>query len=228
VTSFSDVWARCVQLINRANHWNLSGARVDEDELATAVGSGATVMVYGKVEDAISSYGIVAVALIDPGLREVSTMVVSCRVIGLGVDEALMATVLDAFGPVRLRAVATGRNLAAQDFMSRHRQVDGVLATCPPPRTLRCPAHWRATCRRRRSPSCRQQARGHHRSSHHSSMQLSALRQGVEQGGDEHLGVTRGPFGLLVAVGFFAVTHSFVGCGHRLQSELGASTGDRG
>ena len=43
---------------------------------------------------------------------------------------------------------------------------------------------------------------------------------GVEQGGDKCLSVTRGPFGPLVDIRFFAVTHTFVGGGHLPQSEL--------
>lgn len=124
---------RCAQLINRANQWSLSGARTDERELAHAVGVEGKVLVYGTVEDAAGSYGIVAVALVDPQLKEISTMAVSCRVIGMGVDEALMSAVLGALGPLRLQSAETGRNMAAQDFVKRHCDAEGALSECPSP-----------------------------------------------------------------------------------------------
>ena len=128
----SDVGRRCLQLLNKTNQWNLNGEKVDEQEFCRAVGSGRAVLAHGNVEDATTVYGTVAVAIIDPEVPELSHMAVSCRVIGMGIDDAFAAQLIDAFGPLSVRAKATDRNRAAQDFLQR-RLDGGRLSSCPAP-----------------------------------------------------------------------------------------------
>jgi hypothetical protein len=47
-------------------------------------------------------------------------MAVSCRVIGMGIDEAFASEVSKAFGPLHLDFDATDRNMITQAFVSEH------------------------------------------------------------------------------------------------------------
>lgn len=113
----SPTMVRCVQLINKTNQWNLNGRRIAPDELQTSLDRDH-VLVWGEVADTNGSYGIVAAAVVHPKTAIVTHLVVSCRVIGMGVDEAFVSQLCNAFGLLRLDFAPTERNLAAQSFMS--------------------------------------------------------------------------------------------------------------
>jgi hypothetical protein len=49
--------------------------------------------------------------------KRVSHMVVSCRVIGMGIDDALAHSLSDRFGPLVYAYADSGRNLAAHSFL---------------------------------------------------------------------------------------------------------------
>jgi FkbH-like protein len=110
---------RAVQLINKTNQWNLNGARISEADFATALGEGARCLVC-EVHDRSNEFGIVAVVLVDPVARRVSHMVISCRVIGMGIDDAIAAFVAQRFGEICWEFAPTGRNKATEAFFARH------------------------------------------------------------------------------------------------------------
>ncbi|KJE77310.1 hypothetical protein FEAC_10250 [Ferrimicrobium acidiphilum DSM 19497] len=115
----SKAMVRCVQLFNKTNQWNINGHRLTNEEVQTLMDQ-QHILVWGEVEDRNGSYGIVAAAMIDVTQRMVTHLVVSCRVIGMGVDEAIVDQLCQAFGPLRIDFVPTDRNRAAQSFMSNY------------------------------------------------------------------------------------------------------------
>lgn len=106
----SDEAVRAVQLINKTNQWNLNGHRLES--------APAGEIVWGSVADSTTGYGIVAVAVVDAAERVVTHLVVSCRVIGMGIDQAFVAELGRAFGRLRLAYRPTDRNRATQAFMA--------------------------------------------------------------------------------------------------------------
>jgi predicted enzyme involved in methoxymalonyl-ACP biosynthesis len=78
-------------------------------------------LVVAHTRDASNDYGLVGAALVDPASRLVTHMVVSCRVIGMGIDDALAHCLLRRFGPTLAFDYAdSGRNLAVRSFLAGH------------------------------------------------------------------------------------------------------------
>jgi FkbH-like protein len=111
---------RAVQLINKTNQWNLNGGRISESELSLALTAGRRLVV-AHTQDASNDYGLVAAALLDPASHRITHMVVSCRVIGMGIDDALAHCLLGRFGPTLAFDYAdSGRNMAVRSFLAGH------------------------------------------------------------------------------------------------------------
>ncbi len=118
--SHSGAAQRAVQLINKTNQWNLNGARISEGELSRALAAGHRLVV-AHTRDTSNDYGLVAAALVDVSSRRVTHMVVSCRVIGMGIDDALAHCLLGRFGPsLELDYTDSGRNMAVRSFLAGH------------------------------------------------------------------------------------------------------------
>jgi FkbH-like protein len=111
---------RAVQLINKTNQWNLNGARTNEGELSQALAAGRRLVV-AHTRDASNDYGLVGAAVVDVSSRRVTHMVVSCRVIGMGIDDALAHCLLGRFGPaLDFDYADSGRNMAVRSFLAGH------------------------------------------------------------------------------------------------------------
>ncbi len=116
---------RAVQLINKTNQWNLNGGRLGEGDLRRALAGGQRLFV-AHTKDRSNDYGLVAAALIDESAERITHMVVSCRVIGMGIDAALAHAVLSRFGPALAFAYAdSGRNMAVRSFLQGHLRPNG-------------------------------------------------------------------------------------------------------
>ena len=105
---------RAQQLLNKTNQWNLNGVRVSDAGMARYF---VEQRVYSaEVAGSGSSYGTVAVVLLDEAGQRVESMAISCRVIGLGVDEAVVSELCRRFGPLTFAFAETERNRAARAF----------------------------------------------------------------------------------------------------------------
>ncbi len=111
---------RAVELINRTNQFNTTGRRWSAAELRRFDGDGGRLWIL-RAADRFAEHGIVSVALIQSGrLRQ---MVLSCRVFGLGLEDAFLAQMVAKNPPPEpLRAdwQDTGRNATARQFLERH------------------------------------------------------------------------------------------------------------
>lgn len=112
---------RSFELINKTNQFNTTGRRWALEEMARAFASGAWLLAF-EVQDKHTAYGLVGVAIIRE--NHIEQFVMSCRVIGLDVEQRAMAEIearLFALGYQTVGAsfVKTAANLLAADLFSK-------------------------------------------------------------------------------------------------------------
>jgi hypothetical protein len=76
-----------MELINKSNQFNTTGQRWTHQEWVAGFNAGLRLLAF-QVEDKFTEYGIVVVVVLDE--NTISQFVMSCRVIGLGVEEAVI------------------------------------------------------------------------------------------------------------------------------------------
>ncbi|GGZ21330.1 SDR family NAD(P)-dependent oxidoreductase [Streptomyces poonensis] len=114
---------RVAQLTQRTNQFNLSTVRRSESELRTVLDEGARCWV-AEVADRFGEYGLVGAAItrLDTEAVVLDTFLMSCRVLGRGVEHAFLAAVAskeaEEGGPGTLEAVQrpTAKNRPARLF----------------------------------------------------------------------------------------------------------------
>jgi FkbH-like protein len=130
--------ARALELLNRTNQFNTTAERWTEQRALRAIQDGVVIWSF-DVRDRYQEYGIAAVALVDGTM--IQQLAVSCRVLGLDVDRAVIAFlvgILGQSGDVRAHLLDTGDNwqsreaLVAMGFTQRfgmelRRRVDAEL-----------------------------------------------------------------------------------------------------
>ncbi len=97
--------ARAAQLTQRTNQMNFTTRRRGEAEIHSLVASGGAECLTVEVTDRFGSYGLTGLAIFTTGPEAllVDTFLLSCRVLGRGVEHRLLA---------RLGEIAVGRGLA--------------------------------------------------------------------------------------------------------------------
>ena len=116
---------RLAQLTQKTNQFNLRTKRYGEAELRSRVDSGAHRVFWLRLSDRFGDEGVVAVAIV--ALEEtwfLDTFLMSCRVVGRGVEQTLMNHVLEeaaATGVAELRAeyIPTPRNGLVKDLLPK-------------------------------------------------------------------------------------------------------------
>jgi FkbH-like protein len=93
---------RIAELFQRTTQCNATGARFSLAELEAA---SVKAM---RVKDRFADHGLVGAAVVRDG--EIAGFALSCRVIGLGVEQRLLAAVVAAHGPLSARILETPRN----------------------------------------------------------------------------------------------------------------------
>ena len=130
---------RALQLLNKTNQWNLNGRRLSTEEMVRYVEQG--LLYVAEVVDSGSSYGTVVVLLLSEGQKQVDYLAISCRVIGMGVDEAVVSEMVQRFGPLTFAFVETERNRAARSFFQAYGWDDGMglpkIEMMEPPRHVK-------------------------------------------------------------------------------------------
>ena len=135
-------WPRLSQLTQRTNQFNFTTRRRGEPEMR-ALGGDTTVQAV-RVSDRFGDYGLVGlvIATDTADAVEVDTLLLSCRVLGRGVEHAMLASLgrlAQARGKalVRLRLIRTPKNEPALAFadavVGAHRREvdDGVVWDVP-------------------------------------------------------------------------------------------------
>jgi FkbH-like protein len=108
-------FARCLELINKSNQFNTTGRRWTMEDCAAFFALGGRYHAF-EVRDRFAAYGIVGVAiLLDATIKQ---FVMSCRVLGLDVETAVIAWIANNSGGPILRAelVETDANFLCRDL----------------------------------------------------------------------------------------------------------------
>jgi FkbH-like protein len=121
VSTIDARFARALELINKTNQFNTTGKRWTQQELAAFFRDSGRCFVL-EVTDRFTAYGIVGVLLVTR--NEIAQFVMSCRVVGMDVEIAAVAGVLQAIearGARDMRAslVPTSANLLCRDLWER-------------------------------------------------------------------------------------------------------------
>jgi FkbH-like protein len=137
------VFNRCLELINKTNQFNTTGTRWSHEALAAALAAGTRLLAFDCV-DRFTRYGIVCAVVATP--ERVTQMVLSCRVLGLGVEDAVLNAVVDTFGwratTLRVDYRDTGRNRVCLDSMAALGLVHvGDQLACSGAQLVQTPAH---------------------------------------------------------------------------------------
>lgn len=122
VRSSSDAeFKRCFELLNKTNQFNTTGRRWTLEEISHELEQGLRIFAF-DVNDRFTKYGIVCVALVkDDAILQ---FVMSCRVIGLGVEMAAISVIMDAmrgqgFHAALGMAQETDKNVLSRDLFAR-------------------------------------------------------------------------------------------------------------
>lgn len=127
--------ARVVQLLQRTNQFNLTTRRHHDGAMAQLLARPGWVCHTFSVTDRFGDYGLTAVAIAGPddGVLQVDSLLLSCRVIGRGVEQAVMAVLVEqakelGLPSIRAQFVPTERNEPAANYLERmnFRQLDDV------------------------------------------------------------------------------------------------------
>jgi FkbH-like protein len=101
VAPFDDAsFVRIVQLINKTNQFNVTTRRYTEAELRAAIAAPGVVHFSARLEDRFGDNGLIAVVLAKPGQRAgellIDTWLMSCRVLGRGVEQETLNVLVTA------------------------------------------------------------------------------------------------------------------------------------
>jgi FkbH-like protein len=112
---------RTIELLNKTNQFNTTGKRWKLEECQELLHNGGTIWAF-EVSDAFTNYGLVGVVIVRGNVVE--QWVMSCRVLGYQIEEAVMAHIVKSIthgNPANVRGVLieTEANLACRDLFSR-------------------------------------------------------------------------------------------------------------
>ena len=120
---------RVTQLINKTNQFNLTTVRRSEAEVARLIDDrdGDVIARAIEVDDAFGEYGLVGVSIarVHQARAELDTFLMSCRVLGRGVETTFLALLTDELrvrgvDEVVGRYVPTAKNALVAELYSRH------------------------------------------------------------------------------------------------------------
>jgi FkbH-like protein len=135
---------RVAQLVAKTNQFNLTTIRRSQDELRALARDHRLLALWAS--DRFGDHGLTGVAVLRAG--RLDTFLLSCRVLGRGVESAFLAAVAEDAARLGVRQltarfVPTAKNGAAADFLPRHgfrQEADGTwtaaVSAVPP-----CPRH---------------------------------------------------------------------------------------
>lgn len=130
---------RSAQLVNKTNQFNLHTRRLGEAEFEAWCAEAGRECYTFSVADCYGDYGLTGVVTVETrgGRRVVEDFVMSCRVLGKAVEDAILAEVLSREPGLELEMVCipTPKNAPIREFVDRIAP-NGVV-----PPGLRCPDH---------------------------------------------------------------------------------------
>jgi FkbH-like protein len=109
---------RIAELFQRTTQFNTTGRKFSAAELAALVSDPGAHVFALHVGDRFGDHGLVGAAVVERG--EIAGLVMSCRVLGLGVEHTFLQHVVDTlkaeFDALTARIVATPRNIPVRNI----------------------------------------------------------------------------------------------------------------
>jgi FkbH-like protein len=139
-------FARVFELINKTNQFNTNGRRWKFEECDAWFRSGGLMLAF-EVTDRFTSYGLVGVVIYRHG--EIEQWVMSCRVLGYQIEEAVMGTIVSGMRmsgstAVTGRLIHTDVNFPCRDLFKKCGFIDPAetgLWVLTPEATIAIPDH---------------------------------------------------------------------------------------
>ena len=117
---------RVTQLINKTNQFNLTTIRRTQDEVEMLANSKDSLVLAMNIKDKYGDYGLVGAAILTRQNRTcvIDTLLMSCRVLGRGAEEALIAKITEAAKTLDCdelsgKYIPTPKNAMVKDLYSR-------------------------------------------------------------------------------------------------------------
>lgn len=114
---------RISQLTQKTNQFNMTTKRFMEEDIKALVNDDNHIVISAKVEDKFGDNGITGVAIVEKRAGEwiIGSFLLSCRVIGRKVEEAMLAYIAEqarreGAGALIGEFIPTGKNSVAKDF----------------------------------------------------------------------------------------------------------------
>jgi FkbH-like protein len=149
-------WNRVAQLTQRTNQFNSSLKRRTLEEVKV-LSADSDVLVL-NVRDRFGDYGLTGMAIMrpdsTPDVCELDTLLMSCRVLGRGVEDAFLLAIAEAAADrgarvLRARFTPGPRNAQVRDFFARHSFTESaenvweISLSGRPPVPAHVQLHWR-------------------------------------------------------------------------------------
>ncbi len=127
---------RAAQMTQRTNQFNLTTRRYTESEVRVMLGRGSTQVLTVFVRDRFGDYGQAGLLMYEAAedVLRVHNMLLSCRVLGKGVEHAMVArlgqiAVMQSLSAIEIAYIPTPKNTPAGNFLetfqSGHREDNG-------------------------------------------------------------------------------------------------------
>lgn len=119
--------ARLSQLTEKTNQFNINKKELTEEALSSLINSPSYKIIHGRLTDRFGDHGIVNLAIvkIDEDIWHIEQFLMSCRVIGRGVEDAFLKAIgqMCDIDKVKLMSVnfqQSQKNKPAEDFIIKH------------------------------------------------------------------------------------------------------------
>ena len=119
--------ARVVQLINKTNQFNVTTKRYSAEDITRMRGSGDHEVYCLSVSDRFGDYGLVGIGIVrsSGATAAFDTLLMSCRVLGRGIETAFISTIVADQGRRGAEEVVgsyrpTSKNIMVADLFARH------------------------------------------------------------------------------------------------------------
>jgi FkbH-like protein len=120
--------ARSAQMTQKTNQFNITTIRFSESELVERMKNPDWLLITTSVRDRFGDNGIVGLmmARFFSGILDIETFLLSCRVIGRGVETAMLAYLCEqaarrGTGTIQGRIIPTAKNVPVRDLFEKHR-----------------------------------------------------------------------------------------------------------
>lgn len=120
-------YARVTQLINKTNQFNVTTRRYSFEDVVAMIGDPNVDFYCATVRDKFGDYGLVGVGIVkhEEGVSQFDTMLMSCRVLGRGVETVIISHGIElakarGAGSIVGRYVPTRKNGMVVDVFEKH------------------------------------------------------------------------------------------------------------